>query len=522
MSLADTSSLAPALVADPASDEPPSPASRRFLELWSELADLRAAEQLLEWDLETHAPPAGRAARGELLSTLAGLAHRRLTSPAMRDALAACDAAAAPGSLLAAQVRAARLLFDRAVKVPESLVRELATAANEGLVAWHAARQDDDFAPFAPKLARLVELRRQEAAAIDPTGPAYDVLLHHFEPGATEAMLAPLFSGLRAELTPLVRAAAESGRAVDESAARGRFPLAGQRLLGQRAAAAIGFDFARGRLDLSAHPFCVGIDPSDVRLTWRYEEEDLRPGLYGILHEAGHGLYEQGLPARWRRTPIGGAVSLGIHESQSRLWENHVGRSRGFVRWLTREVADVFPDAAAIDPDRLWAALHTARPTLIRVEADEATYNLHVVVRFELERRLFSGQLEVPELPAAWDELYAELLGVRPRRAVDGVLQDIHWAQGMFGYFPTYTLGTMAAAQLFAAAERRLGDLEESFAAGEVGPLLDWLRREVHGHGGRYLASELVERATGRPLGPDDLLAYLRQTVAAAYELPAT
>lgn len=252
-------------------------------------------------------------------------------------------------------------------------------------------------------------------------------------------------------------------------------------------------------------------------MTWRYDESDFRPGLFGILHEAGHGLYEQGLSAEARETPIGAAASLGIHESQSRLLEIHVGRSRGFWRWARSIFAETF-DVPAPDVDALWPALHTVRPSLIRVDADEATYNLHVIIRFDIERRLVAGDLAVADLPAAWNERYEALLGLRPDDDAVGVLQDIHWSQGLFGYFPTYTLGTMAAAQLFAAAERDLGDVEAALAAGEPGGLLAWLRNKVHRLGSRYEARDLIERATGRPLAADDLLADLDAAIRAVYD----
>jgi len=307
----------------------------------------------------------------------------------------------------------------------------------------------------------------------------------------------------------------DSGVAIEMAPVRGHFPAERQVDFGRRAATALGFRFDQGRLDPSTHPFCIGLAPTDVRMTYRLQEDDFRPCLFGILHEAGHGLYEQGLPEAWHRTPIGEPASLGVHESQSRLWENHVGRSRGFWRWAGPVFEETF--ATRLDLDALWRSLHTVEPSLIRVEADEATYNLHVVVRFEIERRLLRGEIPVADLPEAWNRLYEETLGIRPPDDAAGVLQDIHWSQGSFGYFPTYTLGTMTAAQLFAAAQAELGDLEEAFAEGDFAPLLVWLRENVHAHGSRYRAAELVERVTGRPLAPDDLLDYLKRTIDEVY-----
>ncbi len=495
--------------------EPQSPAEQRLYELWSEYCDLKAAEALLEWDQETHLPPRAHGTRGEVLATLAALKHRRLTSPELGDALAACAEEAADGSVLAAQVRAARRLVDRAVKVPERLLKEIAAARSVGLGAWQEARRASDFSLFAAPLARLLALRREEAAAVSEGGEAYDALLDRYEPGGRAAELAPLFRDLTRTLAPLVRAVAESGVTADESPALGSFPGKRQIDVGRRVASAFGFDFDAGRLDESTHPFCVRIHRHDVRMTYRYQEDDFRPGLFGVFHETGHCLYEQGLPAVWHRTPLGDSVSMGIHESQSLLWENHVGRSRGFWRWLTPSFREAFPRAA--DADAIWPTLHTVKPSLIRVDADEATYNLHIAVRFELETALFAGELEVPDLPRAWEERYESYLGVRPQTDAEGVLQDIHWSHGSFGYFPTYTLGMLTAAQLFAAAGRDLGDLDAAFAAGEFGPLLDWLRRNVHEKGRFYTAGELVERATGRPLETEDFVRQLRRNAEAVY-----
>ncbi|MCP3964682.1 MAG: carboxypeptidase M32 [bacterium] len=494
-----------------------STAERRFRELWGDIRDLISVGDLLEWDQETQMPAGGVESRAKMVATLEGLKHRALNAPELHEALDTCAESAPEGSLLAAQVRSARLDVDRAVKVPASLTREIAEARVGGLETWRRAREAADFDLFAGHLEKLVELRRQEAAALDPGGNAYDAMLHLFEPGAKEADLEPLFADLREKLTPLVQAVIERAPQVDETPAAGDFPADRQHAFCRRLATAIGFDFDSGRLDLSTHPFCIGIARQDVRMTWRYDPRDFRSAVFGVLHESGHGLYEQGLPADQRGMPVGDAVSLGVHESQSRLWENHVGRSRGFWSWALPHYREAFPDAPEVDVDRMWPLLHTVRPSFIRVEADEATYNLHIAVRFEIERALLARKLEVRDLPEAWDDLYEQLLGIRPENAADGVLQDIHWAQGMFGYFPTYTLGTMAAAQLFAAAGRDLGDLEAMFAAGEFQPLLDWLRENVHRHGSRWQAPELIERATGSPLAADDLLAYLRQTTEEVY-----
>ena len=467
-------------------------------------------------------PRGGSENRAKMAASLAGAIHQKLTSERLWETILACEeeARSAGDELLTAQVREAKRDASRARRIPESLAKELAEASSLGTTAWQEARKGSDFGMFAGHLQRLLSLAKQKAAALHPAGKAYDALLDGFEPGATEEQLVPLFDHLVAELSPWVQQVVESGRRVDESPVLGKFAKAKQRELSRHAISAFGFDFDRGRLDLSVHPFCVGVTPTDVRLTWRYLENDLRSALYGALHEAGHGLYEQGIPEELWRTPLGDAVSLGVHESQSRLWENQVGRSIGFWRWLWPKFAELFPgQAAKTSPESVWPALHTVRPSLVRVEADEATYNLHIALRFRIERALFANDLAVADLPSAWNDACEELLGVRPDRDADGVLQDIHWSQALFGYFPTYTLGTMVSAQLFQAAQESLGPQDGAFADGDFAPLLAWLRKHVHRHGRRYGASQLVEQVTGRPLAADDLLEYLQASVARAYGL---
>ncbi len=503
-------------------DELPVGAHGRLRRLWRQVRDLEGARQLLEWDQETYMPPAGAEARGRVLGTLAGLEHERLTDPALLEAVDEIAAAAAPGDEWEAQAREARRRIRRATAVPRRLAEELAEAASAGLAAWQEARRRKDFLPFAAPLTRLLALKREQAACVAGAGPLYDALLDEYEPGATEADLLPLFAALRARLVPLVRAVVESGRTVDETPLRGRFPMEAQRRLGHFVAGEIGFDWSAGRLDRSAHPFCTGIARRDVRLTWRGQEEDLRQALMGVLHEMGHGLYDQGLPEEWEGTPLGEPASTGVHESQSRLWEILVGRGRPFWRWLLPHARHAFPDFEA-GLDEVWPALHAIKPTLIRVEADEATYNLHVLVRFELERALFADRLQVADLPAAWDDLYSEVLGVRAPDAAQGVLQDLHWAGGLFGYFPTYTLGTLAAVQLYEGARAQLGDLEAQLERGEFAPLLGWLRERVHRHGARFLPRELLTRAAGAPPSAEPFLAYVERVAEEVYGVaPAT
>lgn len=492
-------------------------AEARLYELWGEIRDLQGAIFVLEWDQETCMPDAGQDDRGHALATLTGLRHRLLTAPELSDVLAACEEAAEPDGLLAAQARAARREVDRAVKVPESLTKEIARAQSAGLAAWRRAREANDHRLFVDALTRVVELKRRQALALAPAGTAYDALLDEYEPGMTEAQLTPLFQQFRIDLSELVsKYVAETVKQVDESPARGHFPRERQLAFGRYVAEAVGYRFDAGRLDLSTHPFCIGIARRDVRMTWRYQEDDFRPALFGVLHETGHALYEQGLPEEHERTPLAQDAGTGVHESQSRLWENHVGRSRGFWRWALPRFRQTFPESDT-DLESLWPTFHVVRPSLVRVEADEVTYGLHVIVRYELERALFAGELEPADLRDAWNDLYEELLGVRPDDDREGVLQDIHWAMGLFGYFPTYALGSMMAAQLFEAADRDLGDLEDRLGEGEFAPLLGWLRDNVHRHGARHTAPELMSRITGEPPTSAPLLRHLRRRVEAVY-----
>lgn len=485
---------------------------------WAEITDIEAAMSLLGWDQETNMPPGGAAARGDVAATLAGIHHARMTDPALRDALeAAADVDGAE-----AEVRAAQRAVDQSVKIPAELAQALARQQSQALVSWQKARAADDFSLFRDDLAEIVRLTCEQADALaaGTDRSRYDALLDLYEPDAREADLAVLFDGLVAELAPLVQAVADSGVTVDESPAHGEFPQEAQLAFGRLVAGRMGFDFDAGRIDRAAHPFCSTITRGDVRLTWRWEDDDFRPALFGIMHEAGHGLYEQGLPADAARTPIGAAVSLGVHESQSRLWENLVGRSDAFWRWALPEFATTF-DVTAPGHDALVRAVNVVRPSLIRVEADEVTYNLHIAARFGIERALVAGDVSVDDVPALWDDTYSELLGIRPTSAADGVLQDIHWSMGAIGYFPTYTIGNLLASQLFEAATDTAGGLDGAFATGDFTALRDWLRTNVHAQGRRLLPGDLIEAATGAPLGTDAFMRHVRGITADVYGVAA-
>ncbi|MFO7607565.1 MAG: carboxypeptidase M32 [Candidatus Krumholzibacteriia bacterium] len=495
----------------------------RFLQLVHEVHDLGSAMGLLEWDQEIMMPPRGVQGRARVRATVAALMHDRMVDPELGELVAtlAGTAAADPGAFdpwARANLRELKRQRDRAVKVPRQLVADLAREGSLAQQAWVEARAKDDWARFAPHLARLVDLKRREAQAVGYATEPYDALLDEYEPGARAADLAQLFAQLRDGLVPILDALREAPHPPADAAWRGAFTAADQDRLGRAVLDAMGYDFAAGRLDVSAHPFTQGLGPGDVRITTRYDAADLRPALYATMHEGGHALYELGLPGEHAGEPVGSAVSLGIHESQSRLWENLVGRSRPFVAWLAPQLAGIWPAAyGGADPEALYRAANTVRPSLIRIEADEVTYNLHIILRLEIERALVAGEVEVDGLPSLWREKVKAYLGLDVPSDREGVLQDIHWSFGLFGYFPTYALGNLYASQLFAAARRHLPDLDAQLARGELAGLLGWLRANVHGPGSLYPAGELCVRVTGQELSPEPFLAHVRAKFGDVY-----
>ncbi len=482
---------------------------------------LASVGALLDWDERTMMPAAEAEHRAEQSTLLSDMIHQRWTDPdlvAKVSDLAAGPLANETESETAVTIRRLKRVIDKKTKLPRSLVEELARTAVLGQSAWEQARRDNDFAHFRPWLAKTFELKRQQAEALGYKQSPYDALLDDYEPEELTANVASVLADLREQLVPLVAAIADSGRKPDTSLLSRDYPIDVQESFGKEAAAEIGFDFSRGRLDVTAHPFCSTLGPHDCRITTRYDKSFFNAAFFGILHEAGHGIYEQGLPPDRFGMPLGEAVSLGIHESQSRLWENLVGRSRAFWQHFYPAAQKNFSSAlGTVSLDAVYFAMNDVRPSLIRVEADEATYNLHILIRFELEQALLNGELSASDAPAAWNEKYRQYLGIVPVRDAEGVLQDVHWSGGLVGYFPTYTLGNLYASQFFAAADQELGGLNGQFARGEFQPLRDWLREKIHRHGQRYTAAELVKRVTGRELSSAPLLAHLRAKYGELY-----
>ena len=482
-----------------------------------ELKDLGGLISLATWDQETYLPSKAAESRAHQLGTLQGLHHERLVDPRLGELLAGAAGHPELTDDQRAMVRVLTWERDRAVKVPRALVQALAEAQSRGLMAWREARQLNRFSVFQPALGRLLALRREQADAHGHTGERYDALLEGYEPGMRVARLSPVLTALRERLIPLVAALqAAPGPRGDVLQGR-RFDPEAQWRLSLRLLADMGFDLEAGRQDRSIHPFSSGLHPQDVRLTTDVREGSLE-GLFSTLHEGGHGLYEQGFAEGDYRTPLAAAPSMGLHESQSRLWENQVGRGRAFWAHYFPVARELFPEAlAGVELEAFHGAINQVRPSFIRVAADEVTYNLHIVLRYELELLLIRDELPLEELPGAWNERMRRFLGVTPPDDLRGVLQDIHWAWGEFGYFPTYALGNLYAASLYKAARRALPGLEEGMARGELKPLREWLRERVHAVGYRRDAESLVRQVTGEGLTDVDFLEHLRSKFGALY-----
>ncbi|MBC03284.1 MAG: carboxypeptidase M32 [Phycisphaerae bacterium] len=486
----------------------------QLVALGREAGLLKSMEGLLGWDQETTMPPGGAEYRATQLALLARLAHERLSSDEMGELISAAESSIdiEADTVEAANVRAWRRDHDRAVKLPSSLVEEQAATASAAQHEWAEARKDSDFRRFLPWLEKTVELTRRQAECYGwaEDGEPWDALAEDYEPGCTAAGVAEVFGPLRDRLKSLLdelmgASVRPSGR-LDEL----ELPQDQQMAFVRDVAGNLGFDFTRGRLDRSTHPFCGGSHCDDVRMTTRFHSGMIIDALGSTMHEAGHGLYEQGIPFEHIGTPCGSSVSLGIHESQSRMWENQVGRSRSFWEWCTPRLAGHFGDVVSeIDVEAAYQCANRVAPGFIRVEADEATYNMHIMIRFELERDLMTGNLQPADLPGAWNEKYRDYLGLEVPDDRRGCLQDIHWSMGAIGYFPTYTLGNLYCAQFFDAACEQIPGLVDGFAEGRFSPLLDWLRENIHRHGRRYTAAQLCERVTGRPLSADPLMNYL-------------
>jgi carboxypeptidase Taq len=482
----------------------------------AELVDLRNASHVLGWDQQTMMPPRGAPARAESLATLERISHDMFASAETGRLLDAAAEELNGGSEDSDEARlviVVRRRWEKARRVPSELAAELVRAASLGQDAWVHARENSDFEAFTPYMKRNLELAKRYVDCFDGFDCAYDVLLDDFDPGTKTAQVAGLFDELKSELVPLI--ATLNSRELDASLVHGTFAVDRQRELVAAVVKRMGFDPDSWRIDDAVHPFATSFSSSDVRITTRWDDSYFPSGLYGAMHECGHGLYEAGISDSLQRTPLGHAESLSLHESQSRLWENMVGRGRPFSTVLAPMIDDTF--GTSVDATALYRAVNRVQPSFIRVEADEATYGLHIVLRFELEQELIEGRLAIAELPQAWNARFKEYFGLDVADDADGVLQDVHWAAGLIGYFPTYALGNLIAGQLWERAHLDLPDLDEQIAAGELSALRDWLRENVHRHGSKFRSAELLQRVVRGPIAVGPFVSYLKRKLGDVY-----
>jgi carboxypeptidase Taq len=505
-----------------------------YLELCNlgrQAATLGSIGALLSWDQETYMPHAAAGHRAEQSSLMAALAHQKKTDPRVGQLIAACEQdknLADPATPTGAAIREFRRDYDLATKLPGELVAELAKVGSQAQEVWKEARAKSDFNMFAPWLEKMMALTRRKAECYGAPagGELYDALLNEYEPGMTAREIERIFTPLRQRLAALISDIAKASKKPSDAPLNAKIDPDRQHKFGQFLLEQMGFDLSAGRLDVTTHPFCSGMAPGDTRLTTRYRDEKFTDALFGTLHEMGHGLYEQGLPKSAMLngeqilfgSPLADAISLGIHESQSRMWENLVGRSRAFWEWALPHAQRCLGSALeAFDVDDLFEAVNISQPSFIRVEADESTYNLHIMLRFEIERGLISGQIPVRDVPGVWNERFKQYFGLDVPDDQRGCLQDVHWSFGLIGYFPTYTLGNLYASQFWETIRGQITDLEQQIRKGQFAPLKNWLNTNIHAHGRRYRASDLCKMLTGEPLSAEPLMRHLEGKLRPIY-----
>ncbi len=492
-----------------------------------EIQQIASAVALLSWDQETHMPLGGGEARAEQLSVLGALVHEKRIGEEMKRLLSKWleletgklqEGDAAWDEPARGLLREVWNDYSKSTKLPSDFVRRIGKAASLSHQVWVEARKKNDFPLFAPYLKKMITLKKEAAAYLGYDDSPYDPLLDSYEPGMTVKQIAPLFAALKADLVPILEKIMVSRVKLKEDFLHFHYPIAQQLVFGREILEVMGYNFQNGRQDLSAHPFTISFHPTDVRITTRVEVKDMCSSLFSSIHEGGHALYEQGLSPEYFGSPLGEAVSLGIHESQSRLWENCIGRSRPFWRHFYPILQAHFPDQLkTIDLESYYTAINIVRPSLIRVEADELTYNLHIMVRFEIERALIEGDLDVAELPGLWKEKMREYLSIVPESDSEGVLQDVHWSGGAIGYFPTYTLGNLYAAQIFRQAKMEIPELSPQIEKGDLLPLKEWLNKKIHRWGRQYRSGDLIRRITGEPLNPRYFIEALNEKFGEIY-----
>lgn len=482
-----------------------------------DLNALHAAIGIMDWDQQTYMPRGGAEARAAHVGILSRMSHELLAADETKTLLErAAESASSREDL--ALVRVAQRQYDQACKLPARLVEEKARLSAEGHEVWVKARRENRFSLFQPIMEKVVALCQEEAECLGYTEHIYDALLDQYEEGATKADCDRMFDAIRQPLVALVKEISESSSQPDDSFLTGDWDESAQRAFADELVGAIGFDMNRGRQDTAPHPFCTGWSVGDIRLTTRFLPQ-LNSAIFGSLHEAGHGMYEQGSPAEWDRTPLAGGVSLGIHESQSRTWENIVGRSRAFWTFFLPRLKQRFPALDGISLDQFVRGVNKAQPSLIRVEADEVTYNLHIMVRFELECDLLTNKLAVADLPEAWNAKYKQYLGITPESDSNGCLQDVHWSMGSMGYFPTYSMGNLLSCQFWAVLQKDLGDVDALMEKGSFAPILEWLQQKIYSRGRLMSPRDLVMNVTGKPIGAEDYMAHISAKYRTLYGL---
>ena len=494
---------------------------QNYSDLLSHLREIDLANQigsLLGWDQEVIMPKNGAESRAEHLAWISKTVHEKITDPRIGELITSLEVEDLD-EIQRANVRITKKAHQRATCLPSDFVEDFARLRSQAHHTWAEAREKDDFSLFRDDLSKILDMTRRKAEYFGYTDSPYNALLDQYETGLTVGRLDPLFKGLRDSVSPLVRLVSESGVTPDNKWVDGvNWPKKSQEMLSQKVSESIGFDFNSGRRDSSVHPFCGGPNPFDVRWTTRYDESEPFGSLFGSMHETGHGTYEQGRPESLAYQPAGKACGLGIHESQSRLWENQIGRSLEFCEWVIPLWREFFPGKMDdVTPEMLWRSVNQIQPSFIRTESDEATYNLHIMIRYELEKMMIEGDIEVDQIPDIWNEYYDRYLGISPPNRKLGVLQDIHWCMGAIGYFPTYTLGNLYAAQLLESARNDIVDHDENIRNGMFRPLLDWMRKKIHTRGSILEPAELIEEATGRPPTPEPFVSYLASKVSRLY-----
>lgn len=488
---------------------------------YSDIADLHSAIFVLHWDQQVYMPKGGAAARARTRGTLEELAHLKFTAPEIGRLIAELyDWTQNLGhdSFEASYLRVVKRDYDKAVRLPSDFVVEFAKTSSESLEAWTKALAAADFRIFSPYLSKVLKLVSRKADILGFEGSPYNALLDVYDPGVKKEYLEPLFKKLADGLKPVIQSISANSDRVSDNCLHGVFDEDAQFSLTGEIIQAMGYDLERGRQDRSLHPFTINFSNDDVRITTRTRKDYLPAAVYGSIHECGHAFYEQGVPPDFEGTPLSGGASLGVHESQSRFWENIVGRSRGFSKWILPKFRTHFPGRFEhLSPEDLYRAVNKAAPSFIRVEADEVTYNLHVMLRFEMETALLEGGLKVADAPEFWNAKMNEYFGLTPKNACDGILQDIHWSLGSMGYFPTYTIGNLISAQLAEKLSADLGDIDAIIEDGGFAKILGWLRTRVHIHGKKYLPGELLKKAINDELRVEPFLNYIKNKYSGIY-----